>query len=315
MTKTQNADSDFVATDVSTAGALSYWRLSGETTVDKLTAAWLAAGLNEDLLPKPVSGRVAVTRAVDALSVKIDANTHREVKQARGWWGIVDATNDGHGNFTHNQLGRACYDSKNQKVVVKDAPFTIEQQIRDNVALARTKLLPGDITSWLVKLAEHCNAVSLRDKGGIYFIPRTQVDFWANVADAVAVAGDFKIFRIPALKTDEAIEAIVDAITQEAEQVGKVLLADLTKEGDDAIGERALRSKTKNAEVLLGKIRSYEDLFDVKLDEQVAKIQAVAAKVAEVAKARREGLANAGETVGASAALGGLVVGPATTNA
>jgi hypothetical protein len=305
----ENAN-NIIATDsdVNTAGAISYWRLSGDVDLNALTGAWAAAGLDTLLLPEPPSGRVALSRALRDIDGKVTDNTRRQaIKAQGGWWGVLEIVSDANGHIHTNQVCRARYNTADQKIEVADAYFSLEQQIRAAAVTHRGRLAPSDVSAWLIKVADARSALGLRDSGGIYFVPRTHVDFWAKVADVLASVGDHKIFRIPALKTDEAVDAIIDAVTQEANKAAELLTANLLAEGDDAPGTRALGTMAKDCQAKLDKIRHYEDLVGVKLPDVVAKVQALAAKVAKVTQARAAGITDAAEALAGPVSMAALV--------
>ena len=307
-----NADS-IIATDgdVSTAGAISYWRLSGDVDLGVLTAAWRVAGLDAELLPEPPSGRVAVSRALKDIQANVDDTTRRQALKAQGgWWGVLDVISDAEGNISTNQVARVRYNSKEQRVEIKDAAFLLEQQIRKAAQTHRERLATSDISSWLIKLADQHSALGLRDSGGIYFVPRAHIAFWRTVADVLeSVGGDSKIFRIPALKTDEAVDAIIDAVTQEANKAAEVLTASLMAEGDKAPGARALGTMAKDCSAKLDKIRHYEKLVGKTLPDAVAKIQELAKKVSRVTEARAAGITSAAEALAGPVAFAALTNG------
>jgi len=288
MTNTKS--SNFIVTNTDTAGAISYWRLSGETTLAKLTQAWQAEGLDPKDLPSEPSAEVALRRAI----VAQESATRKAFKIKGGdfnhGWGLVDViTTDGH--VTTSELIRVRWDASNQSVVLDDSNLTvsskIDSEIRDAFQAARVTLASTDIGSWLVKLADGKAATSLRDSGGIYFVPRPNVSYWERVARAVQAAGEHRVFRIPALHCDEAVEAILDSITREASDAAEEIEAELVERAttEDGIGDRALESRKARCVKLLDKIRSYETLLGVKLPEIQARIEGLAGSVAAAALA------------------------------
>jgi hypothetical protein len=276
---------DYVVTPDSeaTAGAISYWRLSGSLALSRLEVAWKAAGLDLALLPSSPEPEVALRRAVAAQQAR-----RRLVRPLakRGAWVIKDeaVASDGT-DTTYETVARVFFDggvtfpARIERVEAPDVVFdTVAEGIRAAYYQHRSELQPEDVSVWLVKLAKGQSAVSLRDAGGIYFVPRPAVEFWRQVAGALQAAAEgHHVFRIPALRNDEAIDAILDAITVEAEAEAAAIEADLTAEGDQALGERALATRTKRCAQVLAKVSSYEGLLGVKLEtirERVERLQA-----------------------------------------
>jgi hypothetical protein len=288
MTNTKS--SNFIVTNTDTAGAISYWRLSGDTTLAKLTQAWQAEGLDAALLPSEPSAEVAIRRAV----VSQESANRKAFKikggDFNGGWGLVEVdTKDGHVNTT--ELIRARWDVGYQIIRTDINTLSVEtskisNEIQAAFRAARVTLASTDIGGWLVKLADGKAATSLRDSGGIYFVPRPNVAFWEQVARAIQAAGEHRVFRIPALHCDEAVEAILDSITREARDAAEEIEAELAARTEESgIGDRALASRKVRCEKLLDKIRSYETLLGVKLPEIQTRIEGLAGSVVAAALA------------------------------
>ncbi len=143
-------------------------------------------------------------------------------------------------------------------------------------------MLTHDVSSWLLDIAYGQGAVSLRESGGVYFIPKSGVDYWSKIANAVEAGGAGSVFRIPAVRTAEAVAAITDAVTAEAEAAALALEEELTKTGDDALGKRAIATRTKTVQELLAKLNSYEELLGQQLAvrERVSTLQSTLSAVA-----------------------------------
>ena len=78
-----------VVNDVSTAGGIIWWRLSGDTDLAALKESWLAAGLDEGLLPEAPTPTSAMARAVGELGTK--RRLIRSLGVGQGW-AVVDET-------------------------------------------------------------------------------------------------------------------------------------------------------------------------------------------------------------------------------
>lgn len=273
---TINAEKDFIVTQDApeTAGAISYWRLSGDVDLDKLRAAWIAAGLDPAVLPARPSQETALHRAVQTLAAK-----RRLVRPLgnRNEWAIVDETVIDT-TISHNVIAHVRYvkDSAEQvQINVQGAGYDEENlapKIRAEYLAQRGRLAATDVSGWLIRQAAKLQAVTLRDLGGIYFIPRGGVDYWRKVADVVEAVSSHRVFKIPALKNTEAVAAILDAITQEAATVAAAIEEELRLDGDDKLGDRAIRTRATTCAALLTKVGGYEELLGVKLDEIRARV-------------------------------------------
>ena len=268
-----NNNNNVIAINTDTAGAISYWRLAGATSRAALALQWLAVGLDEALLPANPSNEVALRRAVtdqegkDQKAFRIKGN-----KDFNGWGVVEVSTKDGHVSTT--EIMRARLDGDN--IVVETQIEGLAARTEQAFAMHKGALAAADISGWLIKLASGKAATSLRESGGVYFVPRQHTDFWTKVATALQGCGDHKVFRIPAMQTREAIEAILDSVTQEAER----LITDVNSELQASeIGERALTTRKTRCDEMLAKIRSYENLLGVKMAALQAKVEGLAVNV------------------------------------
>lgn len=275
-------DAPFVVTpEVATAGAITYWRLDGTVDLAKLRDAWVSENLHPDLLPLPPEFETCLHRAVNELAAK---RCLVRPLARRGAWAVIseEVIKDGNEeHLKHNEECQVRYAAG--AVVVTPSWSSHAPAILASFETYKQTLVSTDISLWLTKLAKQVSACGLRDTGGVYFVPRDQVEFWRAVARAIKVASDHKVFRIPALHNDEAVEAILDAVTQEATKAAEQIEADLQKSGDEALGARALRTRAAACAATLAKIASYEELLGVKAEAIKARIEDLRAGVAAAA--------------------------------
>lgn len=272
---------------MATAGAVSYWRLSGTVNMEQLIVAWKAQGLDPKLLPSPPSPETALGRAVRELQTK--RQLVRPLAR-RGLWAVVEERVEAGNELAYRTLVRAIYnqaapdDLELVRVDATTAEFVaLNGQIVANYKRFRGELDQSDISAWLVDLTSRSNAVSLRDTGGIYFVPRDSVESWRKVVAALRAVSAHQIFTIPAMKNSEAIEAISDAVAIEAEAIAVAMERELAATGDDALGERALATRALQCQNTIAKIAAYEGLLDVQLLKVRERIERLSADVAHAA--------------------------------
>lgn len=270
----------FVTKDVQEAGAVTYWRLSGGLTLERLRAAWTAQDLPAKLLPEPVTVDTAAHRAVHTLQER-----RRLVRplERRGAWVLVDERVV-NGSLQHTQ--EAVFRLVNDQLVIERMEATEEgyqaivAQVTEAFEKTKGELGAHDIGSWLVSLAYSYGAVSLRDSGGVYFVPRTSTPLWYRISIAVENASAHNVFRIPAMRTDEAITALTEAITTEADRAIQDMEEELQK---GELGARALSTREQRCKDLLAKVGQYENLLEVKLDALRGRLNQLATNVTAAA--------------------------------
>lgn len=274
--KVKNPDTDlFIAQEASEAcGAVSYWRAAGDVSIEALRAAWIAAGLDEKLLRKAPDPQSVLRRAV--MQQQERHRLVRSLKQ-RGEFAIVDEhvveVPDGQPAVPPTYSTRVIVSGAagDFATIAVDADCDEATKLHTTIGAAcqtqRNLYDPSDITGWLVKLAYAHGAVTLRDSGGVYFIPKTAMDFWHRAATVIesVTNNQHRVFRIPAMRNNEAMAAIIDAITTEAEALVAAVEAEMMATGDDALGKRALKTRQAQAEEMLRKVEQYEKLVDQQL--------------------------------------------------
>jgi len=243
-----------------TAGTITYWRLAGQINATRLATAWAERQLNKDMLPGLPGRAVALGRAV-----KMEAAPRILVRplKAESTWGIV-AESAANESISHSLLYVVGFDGTNP-TFTREALSPTEYEatvmrIRANFDRQQGELAPQDISAWMVRLAKKLNAVPLRDTGGIYFIPRKEADLWRHVSSAIESVSAHMVFQIPAMRNDEAIRAITDAITQEADAAVNAIMEELT-----TLGDRALKTRREACDALLVKIAEYDALLGTQL--------------------------------------------------
>ncbi|HEV3059600.1 MAG TPA: DUF6744 family protein [Vicinamibacterales bacterium] len=256
---------DYIVVDaVQTAGCISYFRVASETHIDTLTAAWKKHGLDLKSLPTTPDDGVALGRAVKATSEK-----RRLVRplERRGAWAVVEETVEPGKTPTYRTLVtvRGGAGPAIDCVAASTDEYTaLVGAIRNGYDRARHVLAHVDISAWLITEIRARGGISLRESGGVYFVPRDKAEEWQKVAAALDEAGS-SVFTIPAMKTAEAVAAITDAITAEAAAESAKIEADMEKTGDEALGARALKTRVEALEAMLTKVGTYEELIGKQL--------------------------------------------------
>lgn len=254
-----------------TAGAITYWRLSGELSAFILAEAWEDAGLDGKMLPAPVGPEKILRRTMMQLT-----SQHRLCRPLpSGGYAIVDEASTDSGDLAY-AVGLKARILESGDVAVEpsnhpDAP-NVAEQYEQNKRMMTT----GDVSGWLTHLIKKTNAVSLRESGGVYFVPRPQLDTWRTISKVLRAVSDHLIYEIPALKTDEAVEAILAAVQAEAEREAASLEEELAK---GVLTARALKGRTSKTEQILAKIQSYEQLLGRSMTEMRTRVEDLKASI------------------------------------
>jgi hypothetical protein len=263
------------------AGAIAFWRLSGEVLADKLAGAWAIAGLDGRMLPGLPSPEAALARAVGAQKAK--RRLVRPLK--RGGWAIVDESVDGADNLDWNEALRVSLDPVGRvvtKIQNSNGYHATAQEIRAAYDHALTVLSQSTISGWLVELAKHLDGVPLRDTGGVYFLPPGKsCQSWQAATTALRACSDHRLLSIPAMRSDDAVEAVLVAVQAEAEASA----AELEEELTGGLGEGALRTRAQRCKAIREKVRRYEALLGESMEQIATRLEQLDANIAAAALA------------------------------
>jgi len=262
------------------AGRVVYWRLEGTLELDVLSDAWLAAGLDEKLLPNPPTPERALKRTLQSFSS--NRTLVRPLGGGVSGYALIEEHADER-RLEHAQGLTAVIDTAGERAVpaldVEPSDHEMAADVRLRYASTLMELDTRDASGWLGKLVEDVSAVGLRDKGGVYFVPRDSLPTWDRYVEVIGDVSDHHVFQIPAMRTRDAIAAVVDAIVSEATAVAGDIERDLADE-DRELGKRALRTRVERCERTLAKVGRYEELLDEKLDDVRDRIGELRAQVA-----------------------------------
>lgn len=263
MTKTTNNIIAVPGLAGDSLGAIAYWRLSGPVDLDALRAAWVAAGLDETALPVEVSPEVALRMACQ--EQKQARRLVRPLEDRKGY-ALVEEEADGDDlTYRPTLLAKVALGA----LILEPADHPLASEVRAAYARQLSQLAPQAFSGWLVRRVEASAAVALRDTGGLYFVPRYGLARWRQEAAAVRAATGHALFEIPAMRSDEAIAAVGDALNAEAEtELGKI--REQLSTGD--LGARALKSRQETCAALRRKISGYAQALGVALDGLEARV-------------------------------------------
>lgn len=246
------------------AGLETFWTLSGVLDYDKLASAWLAAGLDEGLLPTPPTPRRALRRAL-----KHEASRRRLVRplaESAGYAVVDEAATDE--EVTHEQRATAKLNPVGRPVVESDAfpAETLQAEVERHYDEALSVLSTGDVSGWLCRLAEGLRAIPLRPTGGVYFIPAERIETWLRYREVVVSVSAHVIERVPMMAVEGVFDAVMHAIQDDLGKVAAALEKNLTKAQTGEIGQRAIETQVREAQEAEAKLAEYENLLGSNLE-------------------------------------------------
>lgn len=264
------------------SGAIVFWRLSGVVAYEGLRAAWAAAGLDEGLLPAPVSRSQALARTMATFRepgvlvrpLKVQAESDPE-----GFILVHEEYDAGGRPQYHNGMEVRLLPDKLE--CVPEDPELVDQIGRTFIRHLGN-LSQQDVSGWLVDLVRGAVALRLRDTGGIYFVPRSHLPAWRAYVGAIRAASACRMFEIPALQTDEAVATVLDALTRETETAAEDM-ADALDAAAGPLSDRSRKAKAAHLAAVERKVLQYESLLGVKLAGLHEQLETLQARIAQSA--------------------------------
>lgn len=257
------------------AGAIVWWRLAGALRADDLAWSWAQAALPEKWLPGATTPRAALGIAVREITGP--RRLARQLPDGSGY-AIVDECpnpNVGVEPFIYETIGMVWHDEAGALRISSDpffaseAPGSARAILESSYAGALASIAQGGVGGWLAKLVGKLHGVPLRDTGGVYFVPRAHVETLSAIAGALRAASAHVVHTVPALRSEEAVAAILAAVQDDASSAA---LALEEKIAAGELGARGLRTVQAHVAELREKVSTYEALLGVSLEAMRARL-------------------------------------------
>ena len=278
-----------VSETTASTGLISWWRLRGSIDRQELLEAWSDAGFDAADLPRHLGASVALRRALGQLFVKADVDLQRisATENRPGGFAVVqvsqvddgDAIQDAHfETLLKVWLEDGIVHVSSTRRTEAEEVLKLRKMVWDAFQAELQKVDAHDLSSWLVRQVEAVNGVRLREGGGVYFVPETQTATWRKVAAVLESVSSSSVYEIPALRSDRAVSAIIDALIAEAQQE----ISRMNETLDQiSLGQRALSSREKACSDLIRKVAEYEKLLGVKVGDLHEAMSALQARLIE----------------------------------
>ena len=261
-----------VVTDgADSAGAVVFWDLSGAVAETELRAAWKAAGLPEHCLPESPSPRRALHQACRQLA---QARVLVRPLANNAGFSLVDET--AQETRLSYQQGVIANINIIGAVTISPPDHPLASRILSGYRFALDHFTVDDISAALVRMTREIKAVALRPRGGFYFVPPSGIAQFKTAADTLAACGRYSCYSIPALRTEDTIRSVLDAIMREAADSARELEA--TFEDADT-SARVFKTQSERCAVIEQKVSMYEELLGHSLEEVQQGLQDLRARL------------------------------------
>jgi len=258
-------------------GDMLWWTLEdARISRERLEEVWLGAGLSAALLPEPPTPEKALRAAVREAQVGQQGHLIRLGKEDDDElvFAVVEEQRDGSGNVSYRQEARIVLRRLVTPFLASDAPdLEIVGAVRERYERLLTTHTPDDVRRALVKTLGACAAVTLREHGGVYWVPAPFADTLRRLQVAVAGIGASRIDVVPIHATPEASKALGDAARSALEEDLAILSSEIEaflQEPPDRVSTLTRRLATFDE--LRAKAHLYHSVLHVQVSDLDAKL-------------------------------------------
>lgn len=239
-------------------GRIVWWALSGPMHVATFGERLALEGASVQP-PEAPSPKVALHRAAED-AARAAGTVCRSL--GAGAWALAskpreENADDGRPRLVSDIVTRAML--RDDDSIRAEGPDA--EAIEDAFARAREHLSSQDMSGWLCDAIAKLGAVALRESGGFYFVPKDAVERWQAVARAVEGCSGHKLYNVPALRSADALDAILAAVTSDTQKA----CADITRDMG-SLGPRGLGTRENELRALSDRASRYEAILGTKLD-------------------------------------------------
>lgn len=239
-------------------GAVVYGSYSG-CNYFSLLEKWKEAGFDPNLLPNNTSPKVAVKRAIQELSNR--SVLARPLGRGKGY-ALVNEEATGE-DLNYNVELKVKLEND---IALKFEPedHVLKSRVQQEYSQHLMHISGSDISMWVKQLIFSMGGSRLRDRGGVYFLPHTNLENFRKMMEIVQDVSGSVVFELPVARSEEAVKSILHAITKEAED--HIGLIEGAVESEDDLGPRAMKTKARQCEEMIEKVERYENLLNASLE-------------------------------------------------
>lgn len=202
-------------------GDLVYWTLA-EARIQRasLESLWSAAQLPVNLLPEEPTAEKAIKTAVRESQVGQQERLIRLGKEdeAEIVYAVVREHRHADGSVSYNQETRVLFDRKSEAITADDQGHELVAAITGRFVELRSTHTADDVRRAMMRVLESCAAVTLRNGGGVYWIPAPYAETVRRLQKAVQGIGSSRVYLLPVHKSDDAGRALGDAAKSAIEE-------------------------------------------------------------------------------------------------
>lgn len=267
-------------------GDLVWWTLS-EAAVSRATleALWAGAGLSEALLPEPPTVEKALKTAIRTCQVGVADKLIRLGKDADDElvFAIIDERRVGDGSLEHHQEARVILNRATEHLGADAPDHALVVSIKDRFDKLRSTHTADDVRRMLVRALRSFAAVTLREGGGIYWVPRTFERDVRRLEQAVGSLGSSKLYVIPVHHTVAAASTLGEVAKGSLETELAALQEELRAfQAEPPDRTSTLERRLHAFAALKTRAQLYRDVLKVQVDDLEGQLDAMGKAVEQL---------------------------------
>lgn len=273
------------------AGELVWWELSGVMEFKPLSQAWVEAGLNPSLLPSLCEPKTALRYAANAVagSRKNGQNVIARPLKGDGDKAYALVLEAPQGKKYRSAHMLTAYLTPRGDITF-EVPETVNQdkfgewlngmrtRMTEEFKLYLRSLSHHEASEWLKGLVRHLDAITMRDRGGVYFIPRAERAEWDEMKKVIRSHSRHVVHSIPCVHTEEVVTSVTHGVIAEIRQEAETIARQL-EEGK--LAARALESRQAKLAELRDKVRRYSAALGISMNDATDILDDIDASVAQ----------------------------------
>lgn len=241
--------------DISIAGAVVYWTISGQTNVDKLEKGLDQLGLAE-FAPNRTPNNQTLADSLSAVFAAGHADRFVRPLKTQDGFCVVEETRGDEKNRYRSILSARVDDNHGITYFEGEINAHDKKEVREHYDAYKDLLRGTQVSASLTKIVTQLRGIRLRPSGSIYWLPEEQLATWKAIAETVEKAGPGNtVYDVRTAMDDDTVRAVCDAIIEEANAEAARIEADV-ESGE--LGAKALNTRVEQAKAMRAKVAEYE---------------------------------------------------------
>lgn len=271
-------------------GDIVWWTLT-EASTDRATLEniWCSAGLPHELLPEPPSAEKALKNSVRTCQVgqpdwliRLGKEDEHELIFA-----VLYEERLGDGSVSHQQQARIILDRRSEHLSSDNGTHKLVTSIQDTFSQLRNTHTADDVRRAIVKALRSFAAVTLREGGGVYWVPRTYAAALRKLERAVNQLGSSCFHLVPVHETGAAAKTLGAVAKGSLEAELAALQAELVEfQANPPDRASTLERRLGTFEQLRARSQLYRDILKVQVDDLEHHLSEMTASVEQLIAGR-----------------------------